>query len=83
DAEGNRPLHLACRGAHTEVVRCLLSRKVDCNALDARGRSGLHLCALSDAGGAAHAIVSGGGANKELKDADGRTAESIAADLGH
>ncbi|KAJ1490085.1 hypothetical protein T484DRAFT_3390323 [Baffinella frigidus] len=83
DAEGNCPLHLACCGAHTEVVRCLLSRKVDCNALDARGRSGLHLCALSDARGAAHAIVSGGGANKELKDADGRTAASIAVDLGH
>jgi len=83
DGEGNCPLHLACRGAHTEVVRCLLSHKVDCNALDARGRSGLHLCALSDAGGAYHAIVCDGGANTAITDADGRTAESIAADLGH
>ena len=82
DREGNCPLHLACHGAHTEVVRCLLSHKVDCNAADHHGRTALHLCALSDAGGACHAIVVGG-AHKALRDADGRTAASIAADLGH
>jgi hypothetical protein len=84
DWEGNCPLHLACRGAHTEVVRCLLSHKVDCNAMDQRGRTALHICAIvGDAGGAAHAIVSSGGANKAIVDADGRTAASIAADLEH
>ena len=121
DQEGNTPLHLACRGAHTEVVRCLLRHIADCNALDARGRaavtcpsdqcrgvlcallaptslptslfqrssifsacasSQVHLCALSGAGGACHALVIGG-ANKALRDADGRTAASIAADVGH
>ena len=83
DRDGNSPLHLACRGAHTEVVRCLLRHIMDCNVVDARGRTALHLCALNDAGGACHAIVIGGSANKALRDADGRTAESIAADLGH
>jgi hypothetical protein len=50
--------------------------------VDHRGRTALHLCALSDAGGACHAIVVGG-AHKAFRDADGRTAASIAADLGH
>ncbi|XP_055277536.1 ankyrin repeat and SOCS box protein 10 isoform X3 [Moschus berezovskii] len=45
DQDRQRPLHLACRRGHADVVELLLARGVGANAMDYGGHTALH-CAL-------------------------------------
>eukprot|EP01038_Epipyxis_sp_PR26KG_P013454 gene13454-18046_t len=40
---GNRPIHIAAQNGHLEIVRLLISKKVEVNALNSKGNSALHM----------------------------------------
>jgi len=82
DETGRTPLHWACRGVHVEVVKYLVERGADVNALDRSSIAPLHSIASRGHIEAAKILI-GAGARLDAKTVDQSTSLHMAAAQGH
>jgi ankyrin repeat protein len=76
-------LHAAVSVQNQEVLCELILDNVDLNAVDAYGRSALHVAAIKDCGEAARLLLIGGKMVLDNADSDGLAAIHYAASSGH
>lgn len=76
DSRGKTPLRAAVKNGHEKVIDFLASHKVNLNELDGRGVTPLHLAAYHGKFSVYQKLIFLG-ADKEIKDPQGRTAEDI------
>ena len=81
-------LHLACKGAHPEVVRLLIASGADIQALDAQEKSPLHWACVGPSSQALSSLQVASflirrGADVNLTDVDGASPLHLACSNGH
>jgi hypothetical protein len=58
---GNYPIHIAAQNGHTAIVNLLIARKVDLNAKNGKGNTGIHMAVGYDYYECARALIDAGG----------------------
>ena len=76
------PLHEACTGGHTNVVKQLLEHITDVDVVDSNGQTAAHLAAYHGEGDCLRALISKG-SNVALEDKLGRSPGHLAAMKNH
>ncbi len=81
-------LHLACKGAHPEVVRLLIAAGADIAALDAQGKTPLHWACVGPSAQALSSLqvasfLTRSGADVNVTDVDGASPLHLACSNGH
>lgn len=76
------PLHEACIGGHTLVVKELLKHMTDINVVDSNGQTSAHLAAYHGESECLEILVTNG-SNMVLEDKQGRTPAHLAAMKNH
>lgn len=78
DGYGNTPLHLATSHGHADIVRLLIRKRADVDAIDGKLATPLHLAAEAGRLDIVRLLLNNG-ANPESRDEDGLTALHVAA----
>ena len=76
------PLHEACIGGHTLVVKELLKHMTDINVVDSNGQTSAHLAAYHGESECLEILITNG-SNMVLEDKQGRTPAHLAAMKNH
>ena len=81
DELGNNALMFAAVRGHTDMVRLLMTEKINLNSTNKKGQTALHYAVKYQQADILKLLVDGG-ANTHIKDAEGKTALNYAMDSG-